>query len=550
MGLIPDGTYPDDAPASPGNDADAGTADTVRARAESTDADEQKHRFRAYVRRASLGSLVPGLGLILGGQRKAGITMLLTFLALIVGAVALLASRSRTELVGLAVDPSFLMLAAAALALLALLLLASAAYSHHRLQPAGIRRGQRLGGALVLVLVTSMVVTPVAMASRYALVQHELVTNVFTAADTDTDSSTDDASTDPQNGEPEPAPAPVDPWADFDRVNVLLIGSDAGSGREGTRPDTNIVASIEPETGDTVLFSLPRNLENVPFPRGSLLSSYYPFGWQGEPGDRGSELLNAVYRYVPAAHPELFDDVDDPGAEAMKLAAEGVTGLPIDYYVMVDLDGFQQVVDALGGIDITVSQRVPLESSMLPAGYCSEPTYYLEPGRQRLNGYEALWYARVRCGGEGLSDDYDRMRRQRCVIGAMIERADPLTVLRRYESLAGTAQQIVSTDIPTSMVPAFAELALRVQAGTTRSLPFTDRVINTGNPDYFGIQSQVRDAIRPPATATSDSGAPDATPDTTVAPGATPAPTPDATPLLTPQPQDESEGVLDLDAVC
>lgn len=545
MGPIPPGTYPDDASASPGDGAAADGMHAGRDQAERARRDEQNHRFRTYLRRASLGSLVPGLGLILGGQRKAGVAMLLAFVALVGGAVALLATRSRTELVGLAVDPLFLVLAAAALGLLALALLASAAYSHHRLQPAGIRGSQRLGGALVLVLVTSMVVAPVAMASRYALVQHELVTNVFTAADVDIDE--DDAPTDPGTGDP--APAPVDPWADVDRVNVLLIGSDAGPGREGTRPDTNIVASIDPATGDTVLFSLPRNLENVPFPPGSLLSSYYPFGWQGEPGDYGSELLNAIYRYVPAAHPELFTDVDDPGAEAMKLAAEGVTGLPIDYYVMVDLDGFEQVVDALGGIDMNVSQRVPMESSMLPAGYCSEPTYYLEPGLQRLNGYEALWYARVRCGGEGLSDDYDRMRRQRCVIGAMIDRADPLTVLRRYESLAGTAQRIVSTDIPTSMVPAFAELGLRVQGGTTRSLPFTDRVINTGNPDFYGIQAQVRDAIDPPSPPTPTPGAPTATPN---GPGATPLPTvaPDATPGVTPQPPDESDGVLDLDAVC
>ncbi len=224
---------------------------------------------------------------------------------------------------------------------------------------------------------------------------------------------------------------------------------------------------------------------------------------------------------------------------------------------MVDLDGFQQVVDALGGIDITVSQRVPMESSMLPAGYCSEPTYYLEPGRQRLNGYEALWYARVRCGGEGLSDDYDRMRRQRCVIGAMIDRADPLTVLRRYESLAGTARRIVSTDIPQEMVPAFAELALRVQNGQVRTLPFTDKVIFSGSPDYVLMKQLVDEALEPPAPPSTDGqtgggngqgdsngegsdGASGSSGGGGTSPGST----------LEPQPQDESDGVLNLDDVC
>ncbi len=541
MGLRPPGTYPDGTP-PPGGEGSASDGDThVRGAVR----DEQNRRFRDFVTRASIGSLVPGVGLILAGRRRVGGLILGGFALLVVGLIAAAALLTRTQLVALAVDPRFLAVTAGALGVLALGLLVSSATSHHLLQPAGIRAGQRLAGAVAIVLVTSLVVTPVAMASRYALVQYELVTSVFTAAD-----DAESAPLDPAEPAREPSPQPANPWEGVDRVNVLLIGSDAGAGREGTRPDTNIVASIDPETGDAVLFSLPRNMENVPFPDSSSLSNYYPFGWQGVPGDYGSELLNAVYRYVPAAHPEVFDDVDDPGAEAMKLAAEGITDLPIDYFVMVDLDGFQQVVDALGGIDVTVRQRIPLESSMLPAGYCSEPTGYLEPGLQRLNGYEALWFARVRCGGEGLSDDYDRMRRQRCVIGAMIDRADPVTVLRRYESLASTAQRIVSTDIPTSMVPAFAELALRVQDGTVRSLPFTDKVVYTGAPDYALIHELVRDAIAPPPEPPPTAG-PTATssPDTSGEPSATSTPE-GGTTTLEPTPVDESDGVLDLDDVC
>lgn len=546
MALKPPGTYPDGAQPS-GESAVPGrsTGRHAGGPAEGPARHEQNRRFRRFVARASVGSLIPGLGLILAGRRRSGALVLTLFVLLVVGAIAAAVTLSRTQLVALAVDPRFLAATAAALGALALGLLVSSAASHHVLQPVGIRQGQRFAGAIAIVVVTGLVVTPVAMASRYAMVQYDLVTNVFTASNVVDD---DDAPQSPA----EPAPAPADPWEGVERVNVLLIGSDAGPGREGTRPDTNIVASIDPQTGDAVLFSLPRNLENVPFPATSLLSSYYPFGWQGVPGDYGSELLNAIYRYVPAAHPELFTDVDDPGAEAMKLAAEGITGLPVDFYVMVDLDGFMGVVDALGGIDITVRQRIPLESSMMPSGYCSEPTRYLEPGRQRLNGYEALWYARVRCGGEGLSDDYDRMRRQRCVIGAMVDRADPLTVLRRYESLASTAQRIVSTDIPTSMVPAFAELALRVQSGAVRSLPFTDTLINSGNPDYVFIQQQVTKALMPPPEP-SPAATPGASPGSTAspAPTTTPSATPDdGTTTLEPTPPDESDGAVDINEVC
>jgi len=510
---------------------------------------EQNRRFRRFLRRASLSSLVPGLGLILSGRRALGWLVLLSFVALVAAALWFVSGLSRPEMVGLAVDPTFLRAAATGLAVLAVLLLVSSAASQHLLQPPGIRRGQRLLGATVMVLVTSLVVAPVALASRYAIVQHSLVTTVFTAPDDESAQAADPATP----GGADSAELP-DPWAGVERVNVLLMGSDAGPDREGTRPDTNVVASVDPATGDAVLFSLPRNLEDVPFPSSSPLSDYYPFGWQGEPGDFGSQLLNAIYRYVPAAHPEEFSDVDDPGAEAMKLAAEGVTGLPIDYYVMVDLDGFQQVVDALGGIDLTIRQRIPLESSMLPSGYCSAPTGYLEPGRQRLNGYEALWYARVRCGGEGLTDDYDRMRRQRCVLGAMIERADPLTLLRRYESLASTAQRIVSTDIPSSMVPAFAELALRVQGSPIRSLPFTDKVIDPADPDYVGIRQQILAALQPPPeqpSGTSGDTASDGLPSSQPTPSASVTGPGDGpgTSGVPPEP-DETSGVLELDEVC
>ncbi len=538
--LYPDGEPPD------------GTLDRARgSRVESARVvrQEQNHRFRRYLRRASLSSFVPGLGLILGGRRVLGWLVLLSILALVAGVVWLATGLSRPEIVGLAVDPAFLRAAATGLAVLAVLLLVSAAASHHLLQPPGIRRSQRVLGATVMVLVTSLVVAPVALASRYAMVQHALVTSVFTAAD---DAESPPAGSEPAEGDPARS---ADPWKGVERVNILLMGSDAGPDREGTRPDTNVVASVDPATGDAVLFSLPRNLENVPFPSSSPLSEDYPFGWQGEPGDVGSQLLNAVYRYVPSAHPEEFTGVDDPGAEAMKLAAEGITGLPIDYYVMVDLDGFQQAVDALGGIDLTIRQRIPLESSMLPSGYCSPPTGYLEPGRQRLNGYQALWYARVRCGGEGLTDDYDRMRRQRCVLGAMIERADPLTLLRRYESLAGATQRIVSTDIPSSMVPAFAELALRVQGSPLRTLPFTDKVIDPADPDYYEIRQQVEAALEPPEPQPVDAGASQ--------PGAgaeePTVPTPTEPPTATddgsggsgvPSAPDETSGVLELDEVC
>jgi len=534
MPLTPHDAYPDVDP-PPGDERAHHRADSrqsMRLDLQRQVRQEQNRRFRTFLGRASISTLVPGLGMILSGRKMLGWTLLVGFLLVATAIVVLLVTTPRDQLVGLAVDPTVLVAASGVLAVVAVSLLASSAASHHMLQPAGIRRGQRVLGATTIMVLTSLVVAPVAMASRYAWVQHDLVSSVFSA--TGAEEALAEGS--------DPKAPPPDPWEGVDRVNVLLMGSDAGPDREGTRPDTNVVASVDPRTGDAVLFSLPRNLQNAPFPTDHPLSDLYPYGWPEDPNDVGSGYLNAIYRYVPAAHPELFVGEADPGAAAMKLAAEGITGLPIDYYVMVDLDGFQQVVDALGGIDINVRDRIPIGSSMLPSGVCSPAQYYLEPGLQRLGGYDALWYARVRCGGPGLSDDYDRMRRQRCVIGAMIERADPLTLLRRYESLAATAQEIVATDIPQDKVAAFATLGIRVQGGSVRSLPFTDVIINPANPDFDAIQAEVQAALAPPApvptpTTDEDGGA-----------GATtPEPGSDSTPAPGPQ---EGSGAVDLTSVC
>jgi anionic cell wall polymer biosynthesis LytR-Cps2A-Psr (LCP) family protein len=126
-------------------------------------------------------------------------------------------------------------------------------------------------------------------------------------------------------------------------------------------------------------------------------------------------------------------------------------------------------------------------------------TGWIYPGRQTLDGYHALWYARSREG----SDDYDRMARQRCVIAAVREQAEPVKLAKAFPRLAASAERNVETDIRASELDAFVELAQRVQKGTLRSLPFTNEVINPANPDYEAIQELVQQAIDPPPPATA-----------------------------------------------
>jgi hypothetical protein len=115
------------------------------------------------------------------------------------------------------------------------------------------------------------------------------------------------------------------------------------------------------------------------------------------------------------------------------------------------------------------------------------------------------------------------MDRQRCVIDAIVDVADPVTLLSRYRQLAATAEDIVSTDLPQSLLDDVVDLAFRVKGQTIRSVVFDDTVIDPAYPDYDKIRSMVQKALTAPADTTSASSAPVRT--ATPTPSRTAAPT-------------------------
>lgn len=262
------------------------------------------------------------------------------------------------------------------------------------------------------------------------------------------------------------------------RYNILLMGGDAGKHRVGLRPDSMTVASVDAETGRTVLISLPRNLERVPFPERSPMHKAYPQGYYCS--DR-SCMLNAVYTYA-MSHRELYPGVQNPGAEATKEAIEGATGLRINYWVLVDLKGFEALVNAVGGITMDVYRRVPI------GGGSTEVSGYVEAGKNRhLNGRDALWFARSRAD----SSDYDRMVRQKCVMNAMLNELDPLTVLTKFNKIASAGKEIMATDIPTSDLSTMVRLALAAKQLPVSSVAFMPPLIEPGNPDFSAVRATV-----------------------------------------------------------
>lgn len=453
-----------------------------------------RHGFGFTAGWTVLGTLIPGLGLIKAGRRGLGGLLLCLFLSIPV-VFGLWALIDRSSLMGLAVSTSFLSKLPYAIAALAVGWVVLIVATHIALRPRLMTRTQRGLGALLVGALAFGVTAPMAVAARYSSVQADLVGTVFQSE------GNSKSATRPTPG------SKNDPWKDKPRLNVLLLGGDGGKGREGVRTDTVIVASIDTATGNTTMFSLPRNTARMPFPKDSKLHEVYPNGfYDGYNGDDAEFMLNAMYGNVPAAHPDILGETDNLGADAMKLSVGEALGLKIDYYALVNLQGFTKLINALGGITVNINAYIPIGGAT-DTGVL--PTEFLAPGAdQKLAGREALWYARGRFGG----DDFQRMDRQRCVINAVIRQANPQTVLTRYEAIANASKSIVYTDIPQENLPSLLDLALRVRDAKTRSVVFKSgkKGFVSGNPDFDVMRKRVADALDETKKAPAQPEAPSA----------------------------------------
>ena len=292
---------------------------------------------------ALLSCLVPGVGQLYLGYRRRGAAMLVvTVLCLAVGvglwsepsAVSRMVLEPRALLALLVADAGLLVFRVVAVVDAYLL-----ARRDGGPQPASA--GWRRGAAAGLVVVLGLTAAPHAAAAYYDLQAHDLLTSVFAG---------DDPLWHGRGGErQENANGMV--TAIPGRVTVLLLGGDAGPGRTGLRTDTMMVASLEVASGKLSLFGLPRNMVQVPLPDGPA-ADYF--------GDCRCfpRLLNELYAFAEDERPDLFPNSRRPGIAAVAGAAEELLGLPIDHYALVDLLGFVDVVDALGGV--TVNNLKPL----------------------------------------------------------------------------------------------------------------------------------------------------------------------------------------------
>ncbi|GAA1729566.1 LCP family protein [Nonomuraea bangladeshensis] len=411
-----------------------------------------------------------GVAHLAAERRRAGFALMAAHV-LTLAAILVLFTGFSTRLLSLAVQPRWLTWLTTGLVVLALAWTLVIVWSFVLVRPP---RGDLVGRVLstsLTIALCALVLGPAVYATRLAHVSRDVMDSLFPAAGS----------------------SPVmsqDPWNGAQRVNFLLLGADAAPGRPGVRTDSVTVASVDTRTGATTLLGLPRNLQRVPLPKGPARDRF-PYGFSGtDPETPG--LLNEIFQYAED-HPEMVPGVGRGrrGPALMKETVGGILGLQVPYYAMVDMAGFAEIIDAMGGVEVTVKEPIVYgryREGLLPAG------------TRRLTGQQALWFGRSRTD----SDDYVRMGRQKCLLNAVAKQADPLTVLNSFERLAAATKRAISTDLPQDLLPAVIELSQKVKDHKIHSLSFVPPLISTVYPDWSLIRHKVSEALDEPRWPRSD----------------------------------------------
>ncbi len=366
---------------------------------------------------------------------------------------------------------------------------------------------RRVGTAITLTLVAALIAAPHVVVIRLASAQLALLSDVFVATNTQTAAPTPLPTTSPPTslvelGEADSAgptvpvteattPAPVTSttasasqqltWDGADRLTIALLGSDAGFDRVGVRTDTIIVVSIDVATGDAAAFSVPRNWRHVTFPEGTAAAALWPDGYP--------EIVNEIYG-LGLRRPEAFPRVDDPAGHAIKSALAQLTGLPIQYYVLLDMVGFVKVIDLFGGINLQVSESIDERiKPILPDG---PPVFIaVEPGDHHFDGLTALGYVRARTG----TTDWHRMTRQRCVVEALLDQVPRMELVYRYMDLTNIIANHVSTDIPIDRLSDLMGLADRLDTSRIVTVNFIPPEFQPGDAPIAQVRAAVAQAL-------------------------------------------------------
>lgn len=278
--------------------------------------------------------------------------------------------------------------------------------------------------------------------------------------------------TNPQTGQPV---AEIPTWNGVERVTVLLLGTDERKQETGPfRSDTLMVVTIDPVSKSAGLLSIPRDLW-VQIPT-----------MDTEGKINTANFLGDAYNY-PGGGPAL----------AMETVRQEL-GISTDYYVRVNFNAVQQVIDAVGGVEICVPETIddPLYPALDNYGY--DPLH-IDKGCQHMAGSLALKYARTRHAGT----DFDRAKRQQQVILAVRDKVIKQNMLPQLvaqaPALLNTLQASVQTDLSLDQMIQLAKLATQIDPKNIKQATIDENMVVAYNAPTNPPQNvlvPIRDKIR------------------------------------------------------
>jgi len=284
------------------------------------------------------------------------------------------------------------------------------------------------------------------------------------------------------------------------RINILLVGVDSGAGRDHALSDSMMVVSVDPMGRTVSMVSVPRDMVNAPLANGQ---TYGP-------------KLNSLMSYAQR-NPKLFPE---GGMRTLEDTVGLLLGIPIHYYVTADLASFENLVDALGGIDINVAKAL---DDPTYHGYGVKMGWSVTAGPHHFNGSDALAYARIRHpAGES---DFTRQARQQALLVALRRQLASPDLVLRLPGLIAAVGHDVETDLPRDQLPNLAAIASEIGSKSIYQLVVKYPMVHPGTVSPYGAV-QIPDLAKIKAAAAGLFTAPGVKP--SVAAPATPGPSPAA----------------------
>jgi LCP family protein required for cell wall assembly len=274
---------------------------------------------------------------------------------------------------------------------------------------------------------------------------------------------------------------------DDDRIyTILLLGGDGAPSRPGNRTDSMMLVMIDRLTGRAGLVSVPRNMMWMRFPPGSPLSDRYPDGF--------SDLANSVFTTVERST-DLSAAYSRDGLFAPAVAVAEAVGyslrVMIDDFLFVDLRGFSDLIDAVGGVTISLDRAYSIPPNVADP---SRPvSSSIGPGRVWMDGPLAMGYARTRY----VDSDVGRTSRQRQIMAALAEQVSPVDVVARLPGILASMSGSMATSMDRERLMRLVDL-IGGEVVVTESVSLTRPLVNTSKPDWEEVRwlvSELRKAL-------------------------------------------------------